>query len=99
MATYVCFLTHTARKTPECGPGFYRIGTDYFHIEAYEDRIREYTGSYSGVFHAVSISLQSRTVKSNVLSKYKNEPVQKYGINLRQKGEKLLKRIINSILK
>ena len=47
----------TARKTPEYGPVFYRIGTDNFHIQAYEDRIREYTGSYSGVFHAVSSSV------------------------------------------
>ena len=41
------------QKTPEYVPVYFRIWTDYFHIKAYNDRIREYTGSYSGVFWAV----------------------------------------------
>ena len=44
----------TAQKTPEYDPAFYRIGTDCFHIQAYEDHIQENTGSsYSDFIRVV----------------------------------------------
>ena len=64
-------LFFTARNTPEYGPVFYRIGTD-FHIQAYEDRIREYTGSYSGVFHAVFVQTFSERFSSCFKKSIKN---------------------------
>ena len=47
----------TAQKTPEYDPVFYRIGTGYFHKQAYEDHIQENTGSYSGVFRVVKVRI------------------------------------------
>ena len=38
------------QKTPEYCPVFYRIGN---RLLTQEDRIREYTGSYSGYLQAV----------------------------------------------
>ena len=42
------------KKIPEYDPVFYRIGTYFFHIYAYQDHIQKNTGSYSGVFRVVS---------------------------------------------
>ena len=48
-----CSIGSTAQKKPNYCPVFYRIGTDYFYIQTYEDRIREYTGSVFRRFYTV----------------------------------------------
>ena len=50
----ICCLGNTLftqrKNTPEYAPVFYRIGTDYFHILTYEDRIRKYTDLIQAFF-------------------------------------------------